>query len=172
MPKRNKAGYDGKRQLAVADIENPYGKKGDREEVIINIRESTIELMLARNQIDMAQHRSAVRFRHLYESMYMTNMAVDTAREPVDVSGQSDPIPDRILDAGLEISKAMSIMGRENAGYVVWIAGDGLTIREAAARVVGSAPRQYHKRVVAKSLKRGLDRLAEYWGYAGRKNIK
>lgn len=168
MSKTNKVGYDGKRQLAVVDVDNPFGKKGDREEVIINVRESSIELMRARNWIDMAQHRAAVRFRHLYESMYMTNMAVDTTREPVDVSGQPDPVPDRVLDAGSEVAHAIKAMGLVDAGYVVWVAGDGLTIWEAARKAAGGKPTQYQRKLTGRRLRSGLDTLAEHWGYAMR----
>ena len=162
--KRLEPGFDGKRELVVDTVASPY-QKGIEEPVIRNVRESSISTMYARKQIDQAQMMAGQWFQSQYDAMRGSSMSVDPTYEPVDTSGHSDPIQDRVIMAGAQLAKARGILG---IGFpiVEMVCGEGLSISEAARRKFGNAS-QRQEELLGMLFRFALDALAAWLGYAG-----
>ena len=91
----------------------------------INVRESPLEEMFARRQIGPAQKRAGDRFRALYELV------------AIQRGGASDPIPDRVIDAGRKLGEIAADLGKQDYAIVSAICGEGLTVLETARRWEG-----------------------------------
>jgi hypothetical protein len=151
-------GYDGKREMVAAWVDSPL-TPGTSDPVVKNIRESPLATMLARRQIDEAQYEAGSWFRKVYEQTRMGSMAIDPSREPVDTSGQADPIPDALIAASRLLRVARYELGGKGYLIVELVCGQGFTVRE-----------QQHVGRTEKGtgwlLRHALDRLAEWRGFA------
>lgn len=163
--KRLEPGYDGKRELVGDTVASPY-QKGVEEPVIRNIRESSLSTMYARKQIDPAQWMAGEWFRTQYERMRMGSMAIDPSYEPVDTSGHSDPIPDRVIMAGFQLAESRKVLG---IGFPVveMICGEGLTVSDVARKRFGH-PTQRQEEFTGMLFRVALDALAEWRGFSGK----
>lgn len=156
-------GFDDKRELVPDSVEDPYDKT--RLSVVRNIRESSLTAMRARGHIDDAQLKAGEWFRAKYEKMRMGSMAIDPSYEPVDTSGYTDPMPDRILIAGQDLARAKTRLGALGWPVVAEVCGQGFTIAEVANRRYGAAT-EAQRKFMGLLLRESLDVLAIYLGYA------
>lgn len=163
-------GYGGTRELVPASVDNPY-VRGETESVVRNVRESSLTAMHARKQIDDAHLRAGEWLRKTWEQMRMGSGAIDPSYEPVDTSGHADPIPDRLLMAGLRLHDAREAVCKEvgRRGWLLLecVCAEGCALAEAADRRYGLATERqsYH---VGQLFKEALDVLAGHLGYASR----
>lgn len=165
---RAEPGYEGRMELVHDQVESPYDS-AQRDVVVRNIRESSLATMFARRQIDEAQLMAGQRFRALYErASSRGSMAVDPSKEPVDTSGISDPIPDRVITAARELHSVRAELGRIGYGLVSMVCGQGLTIDQVAKRMYVAA-HEGDRMFVGKLFREHLDVLAASWGLAGAK---
>ncbi len=153
-------GFEGRRQLIPDTVESPY-VKGDFESVIRNVGESSLIAMFYAQKIDAAQLRSGEWFRATYERTRMGSMAIDPSKEPVDTSGHSDPIPDRVIIAAEQLALARKELSPVGYMVVELVCGQGWTIEEATR---GEASRS-----VWRVFRLALNKLAEWRGYATKK---
>lgn len=161
-------GYEGRRELQDGKADNPYAF-GEQESVVRNIRESSLTTMHARRQIDEAQLRAGERFRSLYERASVCgSMAIDPSKEPVDGGGNTDPIPDRVVQASKELGVVRAELGRIGNDLVTRVCGHGSTV-EQVARVMFAAANERDVRFIGQMLREQLDMLAVMWGYAASK---
>lgn len=168
-------GYDGARDIQPAFVDSPFGLKGKngfayQEAVIRNDRESSLATMKARGQIDDAQMRAGDWFRAKHEAARLSVGAIDPSYEPVDTSGHSDPIPDRVIHAAQALAKARRAI---DVGAYAWtllelVAGEGETLFSAACKRYGVATRM-QTIYVGGLFRDALDALAIYLGYASQK---
>lgn len=162
----NLHGFNGQREIRSKLVENPLSE-GEFNPVPVNIRESSLENMLARKRIGQAQYMAGSRFRSLYETIYYRNMAVDPSNEPVDFGGRKDAFALTKLEAGRELSLALDELVPVRQALVISIAGDGLTITQAARKYIVGDLTKYDRLVIGKQFREGLKDLASYWGYMG-----
>jgi hypothetical protein len=165
-----KIGYDGGFELAPGLVDDPNPIfRGQKQAVAVNGRESSLAVMLAKGQIDEAQCRSGDWLRRQYERMRIGSGAIDPSHEPVDTSGHTDPIPDRLLMASLKIHDARAAVVKEvgNKGWALLeaICVEGCLIAEAAGRRYGRVT-QSQARYVGMLFRDALDALAEHLGFA------
>lgn len=161
-------GYGGRRSLGRAEVDNPYGQPGEKETVTINVRESALEEMFARRLIEPCQKKAGDRFRTLYELVAIQKGgAVDPSKEPVDTSGTSDPIPDRVIDAGRRLGEIAKELGKQDYAIVSAICGEGLTVLEMSRRWEGcDEPSNRARNYVSRRLRDALLLLARFWRLA------
>jgi hypothetical protein len=161
-----KPGFDGRMEIVGDVVDSPY-RRGEKEPVVRNIRESSLSAMHARGQIDDAQYRAGDWIRAQYERMRMGSGAIDPSYEPVDTSGHSDPIPDRLLRASLAIHDAeqavIKEVGRRGWQLLECVCVEGCAIAEAAGRRYGKAS-DLQTRHVGMLFRDSLDVLATHLG--------
>ena len=153
-----------KPEIRSKKVENPYAP-GEFINVPVNIRESALENMLSRKRIGQAQYMAGSKFRSLYESMHMMNMAVDPSNEPVDFGGRADAMSVSKLERGQELAKALEQLSSFERAVVTDIAGMGMSISQTARRYNPQPSKRYKLRI-GKILRGALLTLAEHWGYA------
>jgi hypothetical protein len=147
--------------MEAALVDSPY-RRGEFDAVVRNVRESSLATMYARGQIDQAQLEAGNWFRHTYERSRMGSMAVDPRREPVDISGMADPIPDHVIAASRELARARAEIGVKGYLIVELVCGQGWSVKEAAG--IGVSYQQV--REAGMLLRVSLDALAEWRGFA------
>lgn len=161
-------GFEGLYEPMEGRVDDPYDR-GAKRRVTKNIRESSTEALFARKQIGPAQYQAYEKFRRLYETMSQKGGAMDPAKVKVDTSGRSDPIPDSIVAASLELCHAARVLGMQGYRVVEMIGGEGMKVEEAAKRWFGkNEPSRSDQTYVGRLYRDGLSTLAEMWGLSGR----
>lgn len=160
--------------VAFMDVENPHWSRdhhgrADNPRYIraeINLRESAITAMHARELIDDAQAAAAVRFRRNWEAMGGKGAgAIDYSREPVDGGGMPETVSDRHLIAGRELHACRLQLGVRGYKLVSQVCGEGYQVSELFS--------EKRAQLSAMDALRGfLDDLAELWGYSQQRTRK
>lgn len=155
------------RQAAIRlqDVANPSympaheGEKWNpqRVTVAVNIRESAVESLAARGQLDHCQKRAADEFRRYWEMMGGAGaQAIDYTKEPVDGGGHRETLTERLLGAGKELNHCRELLGWRNYALVVKVCGEG---KPFSALASGRRERD----TLADNLRASLDDLADRW---------
>lgn len=153
------------------DVPNPYyqpehpaGRTNPVEtSADINIRESAIETLFARGQLDKAQKKAADRFRMHWEALGGAGAgAMDFTREVVDGGAKRDPISERIVNASRELSTCRELLGARGYGLVCRVCGEGKALAELFVA-------KRDKLTGADNLRLHLTDLAEMWGLIKKK---
>lgn len=173
MAAKQKAGRQGITRVA-ADVEDPEAKPPRRGSprrprtirVEVNIRESSIAQMFARDQIDEAQMRAADRFRALYERAGLSGIrSPDITRDRVDESRVPDAVPPGRLDAARELGRLAGELGKVGYPVCVLVCGDRLSVRQTAERFLGRPAKKRELDYYGRLLRDHLDLLCRHWGY-------
>lgn len=144
-------------------------KQADTVTVQVNIRESSITQMRARDQIDEAQKVAADRFRAVFERAGLAGVkAMDTTRERVDGGRMQGNLSDTRLDAARELSVLARELGKIGYPVCVLICGERLAIREMARRMLGRPAKKRELDYYGRLLRDHLDILCVFWGYKKR----
>lgn len=154
-----------KLDLVMDKVDNPYFTASHRESesnprrvnAVKNIRESAVETLYARGKLDKAQKAAADKFRQLWEACGGTIAALDYGREPVDGGGRTDPLPERRANAGRELARCRSLLGKRLYDLVCRVCGQGHALSD-----LGADGR--FKKTAADNLRDSLDDLASMWG--------
>lgn len=144
-------------------------KQADMVTAQVNIRESSIAQMRARDQIDEAQTVAADRFRAVFERAGLAGVkAMDTTRERVDGGRMHGNLSDTRLDAARELSVLARELGKIGYPVCVLICGERLAIREMARRMLGRPAKKRELDYYGRLLRDHLDILCVFWGYKKR----
>lgn len=157
-------GFDGKYEPRAKQEDNPYGERGDKkEDVIKNVRESTLAYLFHLKRIDECQFRAGDWYRCRWETIQRGSgpKAVDPSNEPVDCSGRSDPMSVRALEAGKDLALASESVDPGGWRVIEMVCGRNMTLKAA-----GGGLTDWQQRKMSRVLKDALDELAEYLGYA------
>lgn len=155
-----------KAEVVSADVDNPYFQPEHFESpsnpktitALVNIRESAVETLFARGQLDKAQKRAADRFRGFWEAMGGAGAkAMDYTREYVDGGRSAESLTDRQINAGKELMQARSLLGARNYDLVCKICGEGFALDEICRS-------KREKLTAADNLRSNLNDLAAMWG--------
>jgi len=158
-------GFADKRELRLATVDSPY-RKGEAEEVVRNIRESSLTAMHARGQIDDAQLRAGEWVRAKSEVSQIGLRVSDPSRIIVDTSGIPDPLPDRASEASMALSLAARHLGAVGWPVIDMVCGAGYTIEGATKRLFRERLSRSRQAFVGQLLRESLDKLAIFLGYA------
>lgn len=163
----NEAGSEGRRILGTGMVESPYDR-GEVEQVTRNLGESPADAMLARGDIDAAQHRADAAVRRLYEHLTIQRSgAIDPGREPVDVSGHAHGPGDRAIDAGRRLARVAAHLGKADYALVIAVSGEGHAIRAVAGRWEGADnPSARTRNYISRRYRDALSELARHFGFA------
>lgn len=153
-------------------VENPLfmadhpesGSNVRKMSVAINIRESAVETLYARGQLDEAQKEAADEFRKLWERMGGSGAgAIDYSREHVDGGGARDPISIQHMQAGQELNRARETLRKSHGEYayrlVTYIVGDGYSVHELTQT-------RRQRDTMTDMLRMYLDVLAHMWRFS------
>ncbi len=153
----------------MVDVDNPMFSADHAESsgnpkrirAVMNARESPIAWMYAHKEqtgITEAQVAAAGRFRRLYETAGGAGVgSIDYMREPVDGSGITDPIGDRMMDAARELVGVNARLGPAGYRLVEQVCGQCLFISQLT-------PRRREQNKLSGKLKNSLHSLATFWG--------
>lgn len=163
--------------LGTIKLENPnYMRAHDGEpwnlrhiQPAVNLRESGIVALRAKNALDEAQYAAAERYRRLFEAMGSKGAsAIDYSREYVDGGRSPDAIGDRQIDAGRKLKAAYTFLvarrGSDGWKLVRDICGEGLSIHDLAVS-------RRARDTMTDNLRACLDALAEHWSLSTSKNV-
>lgn len=157
----------------MVDVDNPnynpahQGQAGNPAmiQAIMNPRESPIAWYFKhRSQTKVEEYhvRAANEFRRLYERSGGSGVkAFDYTKEPVDGGNTSDGITEGRMDAAKKLKAAHDILGYSGFSLIQSTCGELLWINEQHAT-------RRAQDYAMTELKRGLEVLAEYWGYKSR----
>ena len=138
-----------------ADISNPT-----HITAVINMRESLITTLAARDRIDAAQVAAANRFRMLWEAAGGKGAgAIDYGRTHVDGGVRADPISERQINAAHELRRAHLCLGDARFRMINRICGEGYSLHEFHPTAT-----KRHKLAITEELRACLDILAQLWG--------
>jgi len=103
----NQPGFDNKYLPVKDEVDNPY-RKGERETVVRNLRESNAATL----RLGPAQAQAYDRVWRLYYMMgYWRDGAIDPTKEPVDCQQTPDPYPEGAAHASKEIDHLAKTLG-------------------------------------------------------------
>jgi len=154
-------------EVATATVENPLWSRdhaGDRTNVRyttvqVNVRESAIGTLTAKNLLSQAQVRAADKFRALWETMGGAGAgAIDYSREYVDGGKGPQTITERQLLAGHELARCRELLGLRGFTLIRSVCGEGQSLWD-----IGSKRRD--RDTAADNLRGCLDDLANMWGF-------
>lgn len=158
--------------IAQVEVENPnwsrdhHGRKDNPRYITatVNLRESAITTMHARDLIDDAQAAAAIRFRRNWEAMGGKGAgAIDYSKEPVDGGGIPETVSDRHLIAGRDLHACRLTLGVRGYKLVSQVCGEGYQVSELF--------KEKRAQLSAMDALRGfLDDLAEMWSIKSRTN--
>lgn len=159
----------GKIELQTEFIDNPdwrpdlEGEKGFPRKVraAVNIRESAVGTLAARNLIDKAQAEAATRFRKHWETTGGVGArAIDYSRDKVDGGKIADPIELSQLRAAKKLEEAERTLGERNYNLVRSVCGEGKAMTELFME-------KRERLTATDNLRASLDDLCRIWGIAG-----
>ena len=152
-------------EVAIAIVDDPYSKIGEKITIIRSIHDDPLIWMLHNDKIDQAQFEAGRKWQEHHENSEIGPIqAIDPAKTKVDGGRMADPLPVRTLKAFNALADADKILGPLAAGLMRDILGKRMTISEAACR-----RDFYTKRAVltiGDHFKWGLEQLATHWGYS------
>jgi hypothetical protein len=166
MTRQKKPKWESKLDLETVDMANPYfngshkvsGDNPRKVRVVKNLRESAVETLFARGNLDEAQKLAADRFRRTWEACGGAGTgASDYGREYVDGGGPRDPITQRQVDAGKVLNECRKLLGARNYDLVCQVCGQGYALQDISSD--GRA-----RKTAADNLRDSLDDLAAMWG--------
>lgn len=167
LAKRQKEGFDGKFELGERTVPDPLDP-GNYVNAIVNVRESAIDHMMARNRLQPEQYEAGARFRRLWELCAIGRQrGIDPSSSGRSEGAVSDPLTEELVRAGREIARAMQRVGKTRAAILTSIVGEGKLIDEVARRWAGAGGVVAGRRAegyVTGTLVDALDDLVELWG--------
>lgn len=156
-------GYEGRFELAKTRVDNPYDDpKNPKVEVAINKRHDLLIHWYARKTIDDAQYQAGFRLQAIWHNAGIgTPGAIQYDRDTVDVSGQTDPIPDRIIAATDELRAIAAHLGKADYRWLVSLICEGKEISDFSNQ-------EKERKYISKRARDALGYLADYWGATGK----
>ncbi len=159
-------GYDGTRAVKSVLVPDPEKPKS-RRLVKRNMLANPVAAMVAKGQLSGPLGDAGEKFERVYADLSLAaSQAVDPAQPVVDTSSRADPIPDRVIRAGMEMARVARIIGMNEFAVINLVCGQGHSLRETAAALSGEDGREA-VRAVGNTLRTGLRTLAVYWGFQG-----
>ena len=133
------------------------GKLGNRRfaSAVVNVRESAVETLFARNFLAQSQKRAADHFRSLWEAAGGKSSSIDYTQDRVD-GGCGDPIVAR-LTAAKELEHCRALLGSRHFNNIEKLCGQGRTLSDLARN-------KRDRLTLADNLRADLDDLAVRWG--------
>jgi hypothetical protein len=158
--------------LRAVVVDNPFfnrahgvdGSNPRQITAVINMRESLITTLAARDRIDGAQVAAANKFRMLWEAAGGKGAgAIDYGRTHVDGGIRADPISETQINAAFELRQAHRRLGDIRFRLINRICGEGYSLHEFEPTASKRG-----KLAITQELRACLDILAEMWGIATR----
>ena len=143
-------------ELGTRIIENPYD--GERESVVVNLRESPLDRWRAHDDIDGAQLAAGERFRACWERAGIGGAkAFDWTREFVDGGKIHEPLTDTVRRAAKRLGEAALALGQRDYYLVTQVIGQ---------RVFPSAmtSNRDEAEYISRRVRDALHELAKLWG--------
>jgi hypothetical protein len=146
----------------VAVVRDPYSEIGENITVLRATRDDPLAGMLARKQIDLAQHEAGREWQRYWEDAAIGSVrAIDPTKEPVDGKGPVHvPFSDLQRKAMLKLREVALVLGYEGDRLVRDILGDRVQLADAAAR------RGRSKKYIGQRFRECLETMAKLMGYA------
>lgn len=160
------------RALRGVVVDNPFfnrahpadGSNPTHITAVINMRESLITTLAARDRIDAAQVAAANKFRMLWEAAGGKGAgAIDYGRTHVDGGIRADPISETQINAAFELRRAHRCLGDTRFRLINRICGEGDSLHEFEPTAS-----KRNKLAITQELRACLDVLAAMWGIATR----
>jgi hypothetical protein len=141
---------------------DPYTGMHHNITVIRSTKDDPLAGMLARRQIDLAQHEAGREWQRYWEDAAIGSVrAVDPTKEPVDGKGPSPtPFSDLQRKAMLELRHVAIVLGWEGDRLVRDILGDRVQLADAAMR------RSRSKKYIGIRFRECLETMAHMWHFA------
>ena len=105
--------------------------KGQGKVVMINMSESSLDILRSKKAINIQQYYTALRVRRLWEQSRIGNYT-SNFNKVGDISGWNDMAPDRI-DAMYRLSKLNKYIGELASNFLYRICVQDYTIKETSA---------------------------------------
>lgn len=159
----SRIGRDAAIRQVTRQVENPDwrpDREGERAfprqtVALVNVKESAIETLFARNFLGSAQKQAADRFRALYEAAGGTMSGIDYAMDRVD-GGRGDPVAGKLI-AAHELRRCRDLLGQRGFDNVQAVCGEGRALTELT-------PHKRERLTMADNLRADLDDLSTMWG--------
>lgn len=173
--KRNKTKKDTKpapnRHAVVRSVEvdNPYFQREHKESssnpaksnAAVNIKESAVETLYARNFLATSQKRAADKIRELWETAGGKSSSIDYTLDRVD-GGKGDPLTAKII-AAQELVRLQNLIGRRGFENLEKVCCLGRSLAELT-------PHKRERLTMADNLRADLDDAATMWGMQTRRS--
>ena len=168
-PEPKLPGYDGRRQIGVKVIPDPY-EAGATITAPVNLRHDPLDWMFARGLIDEAERLAGERFLRLWQQR---QRVLGTAMDKIRVDGGQPPIPitEAMLDAADQLSDILARIGVSSVGFLVHVLVEGRTLKQVALELHGGPYRSKGdewraKNYAGRQLKDLLAELSKLFGVA------
>lgn len=150
------------------EIDNPYFQREHKESssnakrtnADINIKESAIETLYARNFLATSQKRAADKVRELWETAGGKSSSIDYTLDRVD-GGKSDPLVAKI-EAAKELVRLRNLIGLRGYEMLEKVCCEGRALTEIT-------PHKRERLTMADNLRADLDDAATMWGMQTRR---
>lgn len=149
--------------MKTVEVDNPYFQREHKESssnakrtnADINIKESAIETLYARNFLATSQKRAADRMRELWETAGGKSSSIDYTLDRVD-GGLGDPLVAKI-EAAKELSRLRNLIGQRGFETLEKVCCEGRALTEIT-------PHKRERLTMADNLRADLDDAASMWG--------
>lgn len=156
-------GYEGRRDLGAATVDDPY-EAGARLAVVINLRHDVLTQWHARKAIDDAELAAGRRFQSLYERAEIGAAgAIRYDKPKVDGGYPVDPLSEKVMQARRDLNRIAALLGMIDYPLLCRVVGEGVTVAIEARGWDGERPERY----VARRVRQALKVLAEDSGAEG-----
>lgn len=154
-------------ELGAVTVADP-DEKGAKIRVPANIRHDVMVHWKSRKQIDEAQFLAGQKLQNIwYQAGTGMPGSVRYNRQRVDVSGGSDPFPERVAAASAELRELAAFLGRADYRLLIHVLCVGHRIEDVAREFGGREPQLY----IARRVRDALGYLADYWGAQGKRSV-
>ena len=160
-------GYEGRFELGSRLVDDPYAP-GSQIRVPANVKASTLSYMQSRGRITEVQFRAGEWFRATYERAIIGACgAIDYARVRVDGGKLPDTISTTVMEAHKDLAEVARLLANHRGGYSILakVAGEGLTLSEAAYAIGMAGTGWRVEKAVSERLVEILDMLVVHLGF-------
>lgn len=152
-------------QVAIAIVDDPYSRVGEKLVVTRSIRDDILAGMLARKQIDEAQYMAGRHYQRCAEKCEIGGVqAIDPSKEAVDGGRMREAITDPQIRAFKDMADAHRLLGGDMARLMAFVLTRHIGIREYAESQ--GLHTSYGWKAMGRSFRDGLEKWAVLWGYA------
>ncbi|MDE2099591.1 MAG: hypothetical protein KGL39_20230 [Patescibacteria group bacterium] len=151
--------------VSVAIVDDPYGEKGEKIQVLRSVRDDVLAGMYAREQIDDAQLAAGRKWQQYRELAEIGSIqAIDPTKEAVDGGKIREPLTDTQIFAFKQLDAAREELGKDGSLLVFDILALRWSIQKAANN--RGMWKDIEINYVGRRFRECLESLAKLWGLA------